>query len=140
MLLEKYRMALPIPRTIGTLTRHAADRRNYRHTYSPHQCWSSVVSGGPTLFRHWVNVSCLLESGHSAFSRQRADQASPCFTLRALSVYRPSQYTSLLTQQTRYIVPLLVQCWASILDGGPRLNQHWDNVSCLLGRLTQRWL
>ena len=77
MLLEKYRIALPIPRTIGTLTRHAANRRYYRHTYLPHRCWSSVVSGGPTLFRHWVNVSCLLESGHSAFSRQRADQASP---------------------------------------------------------------
>ena len=25
-----------------------------------------------------------------------------------------------------------VKCWASVVDGGPTLNQHWVNVSCLL--------
>ena len=25
-----------------------------------HQCWASVVDGGPTLDQHWVDVSCLL--------------------------------------------------------------------------------
>ena len=78
----------------GNLTRHVADKRYYRHTYSPHQCWFSVVNGGPTLFQHWVNVSCLLESGYSACSRQRADQASPVLNIGALSMY--TQYTSLL--------------------------------------------
>ena len=24
------------------------------------QCWTSVADGGPTLKRHWVNISCLL--------------------------------------------------------------------------------
>ena len=24
------------------------------------QCWASVVDGGPTLVKHWVDVSCLL--------------------------------------------------------------------------------
>ena len=38
-----------------------------------------------------------------------------------------------ITQQTRDIEPLLVQCWASVVDGGPALNQQWLNVSCLLG-------
>ena len=38
------------------------------------------------------------------------------------------------TQQTRDIHPLLVQFWASVVDGGPTLNQQWVNVSYLLGR------
>ena len=37
------------------------------------------------------------------------------------------------TQQTRDIEPLLVQCWSTVYDAGPTLNQQWLNVSCLLG-------
>ena len=37
------------------------------------------------------------------------------------------------SQQTRDIVPMLVQCWSTVYDAGPTLNQQWDNVSCLLG-------
>ena len=37
------------------------------------------------------------------------------------------------TQQTRGIKPVLILCWASVADGGPELDQHWVNVSCLLG-------
>ena len=29
----------------------------------------------------------------------------------------------------------LTQCWASVADGGPTLNGHLVNVSCLLGRI-----
>ena len=32
--------------------------------------------------------------------------------------------------------PVLVLGWASVADGGPELDQHWVNVSCLLGVLT----
>ena len=28
---------------------------------------------------------------------------------------------------------MLGQCWADVIDGEPTLNQHWFNVSCLLG-------
>ena len=37
------------------------------------------------------------------------------------------------TQQTQDIDPMLVQCWASVVDGGPTLDQHWVDVLCLLG-------
>ena len=40
---------------------------------------------------------------------------------------------ALLTQQTRDLHPMLFQCWASVEDGGPALEQHWVNVLCLLG-------
>ena len=28
---------------------------------------------------------------------------------------------------------MLVECWASVVDAGPTLNQHWFKVLCLLG-------
>ena len=37
------------------------------------------------------------------------------------------------SQLTRDIEPILAQCWVDVVDGGPTLNQHWFNVSCLLG-------
>ena len=40
------------------------------------------------------------------------------------------------SQQTRDIVPMLVQCWFTVYDAGPTLNQQWDNVSCLLGLMS----
>ena len=44
----------------------------------------------------------------------------------------------MLTQQTRDIEAMLGQCWADVVDGGPTLNQHWFNVSCLLGTCSHR--
>ena len=37
--------------------------------------------------------------------------------------------------ETRYILPLLVQYWAIVVDVGPTLIKHWAGVSCLLGCL-----
>ena len=42
-------------------------------------------------------------------------------------------------QQTQCFNPMLVQCWASVEDGGPTLNQHWVDVSCLLGARLAMW-
>ena len=42
---------------------------------------------------------------------------------------------SLITMRclaARYIDPKLVQCWATVCDGGPTLNQHWINVGVLI--------
>ena len=40
-----------------------------------------------------------------------------------------------LSQQTPDIDPMFDfdQCWASVVDGGPKLVQHWVDVSCSLG-------
>ena len=35
--------------------------------------------------------------------------------------------------QTRDVVAVLVEFWASVADCRPTFNQHWDNVSCFLG-------
>ena len=37
------------------------------------------------------------------------------------------------TQQSWDICPMLVWCWATVFDAGPTSNQHWVNVSCLIG-------
>ena len=33
---------------------------------------------------------------------------------------------------TRDVVPMLVQCWATVYYADPTLNQHWLNVRCFL--------
>ena len=59
---------------------------------------------------------------------------SPCCLQAAYRVrWMFLDIVSLATQQTRYINPLLVQCWTSVVDGGPTMDQHWFDVSCLLG-------
>ena len=34
---------------------------------------------------------------------------------------------------------MLVKCWPTVCDAGPTLNQHWVDVSCLLGCLQGLW-
>ena len=41
-------------------------------------------------------------------------------------------------QRTRDVYPMMVQCWPTVYDAGPTLNQHWFNVTCLLGMRTYR--
>ena len=38
-----------------------------------------------------------------------------------------------LSQQTRRLDPMLIQCWSSAVGGGPILKQHWVKCSRLLG-------
>ena len=38
-------------------------------------------------------------------------------------------------KQARDVVPVLGQCWASVVDGGLAMAQHWDSVSCLPGKV-----
>ena len=37
--------------------------------------------------------------------------------------------------QTQDVDLMLIWCWANVVDGGATSNQHWFNVSCLLGRV-----
>ena len=50
-----------------------------------------------------------------------------------ITSYRCLPSIAVVSQQTGDIEPLFDQCWASVVDGGPTLNQQWFNVSCLLG-------
>ena len=43
-----------------------------------------------------------------------------------------------ISQETRDIAHVLVQCWASVADDEQTLNQHMINVPCLLGSL-RKW-
>ena len=38
-----------------------------------------------------------------------------------------------ITRKKRDVEPMLVQCWPIVCDAGQTLNQHWLNVSFLLG-------
>ena len=69
--------------------------------------------------RRWANIIPALS--------QCFIVAGTCLSLLYMIVRAP--------QQTRDIVPMLVQCWFTVYDAGPTLNQQRDNVSCLLGDL-----
>ena len=51
------------------------------------------------------------------------------YACRVMAALAPSQ-------QTRDIKPMLGQCLADVVDGGPTLYQQWFNVSCFLGART----
>ena len=38
---------------------------------------------------------------------------------------------ALSCEPANIILPMLGQCWASVVDGGPASNQHWENVPYL---------
>ena len=44
---------------------------------------------------------------------------------------------ALPAQQTRYAKPMPIWSWADVGHGGPTINRHRFNVSCLLGNLTE---
>ena len=41
-------------------------------------------------------------------------------------------------QQTPYVDPMLVECWATVFDVGPTLNQHWFKALCPPARWSAR--
>ena len=42
-------------------------------------CWASVADNGPTLKRHWLNVSCLLGHNIITFLPGKQDTLTQCF-------------------------------------------------------------
>ena len=57
-------------------------------------------------------------------------------TAACLNVIRYSDTSTLInltTQQTRDIDPMMDQCWASVVDGGTTLVQHWVDFSWFAG-------
>ena len=40
-----------------------------------------------------------------------------------------------IPQPAQYFGPILIQCWTTVYDVGPTLDQHRANVLCLLGHL-----
>ena len=45
----------------------------------------------------------------------------------------PARVVYPISRLTRNLSPMLDQCWANVVDGGPTLVKHWVDVSCLLG-------
>ena len=63
------------------------------HPISVH-CWASVADGGPVLYRHWVNVSCLLNSNLDTLSQWWSSAGSPP-RLVGIGLYKAALWISL---------------------------------------------
>ena len=103
-----------------------------------------VYGVGTTLKQHWVKMWCFL--GHRGVSQWMIQLISMtilsvmkhgrCFNVvgGASINYTLSMTVPFATKQTQDIELILLHCWATVFDAGPKVNQHWSNVSCLLGR------
>ena len=58
--------------------------------------------------------------------------SSVCSYDNVLIISPPVENVITCIQKTRGVDQVLVQCWASVVDGGPALAQHLINSSCLL--------
>ena len=71
--------------------------------------------------KHYISLKILHQAG-----LETARQAATSAERQALTI------AACPSQQARDIQSMLGQRWASIADGGPALNRHRLNVSCLL--------
>ena len=85
--------------------------------------WANAYDVDPALSQRWVDVLHILRG---------------IIDLAVGGAYVDFDHSDLLTlfvsciYTTRDIEPMLGQCWADVVDGGPTLTQHWLNVSCKL--------
>ena len=97
------------------------------------QCWASVVDDGPTLDQHWVDVSCLPHPAYPGHAQCCANAGPASPTMAQLS--DNTGFTEVIDDEgcQWYTDPMLVQCWTSVADDSPTLNQHCVSVLCWLG-------
>ena len=105
-------------------------------------CWPNVEDLGPTLYKCYTQVLCLLGAEKVRWinvilmlSQRRRRCANFKTALFQRSVCLPGYIWSviIIVQQTREIQTILFQCWANVADGELKFKQPWDNISCLLG-------
>ena len=101
----------------------------------------SVIVAWEGLPCKWVNPSRISTTTLQRFQPQPLSHIirSRCFSSHLIHSVAFDVHFVLFTcivgstrQQTRHIDPMLGQCWASVVDGGPTLAQRWVDVSCLL--------
>ena len=113
--------------------------RQIRHIYSMFdQWWASVVDGGPTLVKHWVDVSCLLTTHPPnvcpMLGQRRRRWANISQTVGKCVVFADD--TSTLCSLVKHWVDVSCSCllttylpnvWA-MLGQRTTVGQHWSNI------------
>ena len=86
-------------------------------------CLDWFPHSGQCLDVYWITISCLVEPITILFTRPPSMSCSPSIG--------PTP------NKARDVYLMLALCWASVVDDGPALSQHWVIVSYLLGRHIQ---
>ena len=107
----------------------------------PVSCWASVVDDGPT----W-NGLCLNISRWVAGVIERGYRGGLCVgvNLGAVRLYYEVTWGHIVReirwlrdgiapQQGQCVSPMLIQCWANVVDGGSTLDQHRADILCRMG-------
>ena len=102
-------------------------------------CHHSLVMPCPNLYiTHWTAKQCCFNVGPASLTmtQQKPNIGSiyHCTDV-SYSIIPPS-----LPQQTQYVEPMPVNCWSSVVDGGPTINQYLLFSLCLSGYFTlENW-
>ena len=91
---------------------------------------------GPSRAVNSVCISYVAAADCSVISDRKVAKISTTSDAKTSTTSDPIKCTPLKghpAQQTPDIESKLVQCWATVFDAGPTLNQHRFNVWCLLG-------
>ena len=107
------------------------------------QCWANVVEGGPTLNKHWIDVSCLhgLSSSHgiiplslwlSCLRKERQSNKHDTFIQCLFNVSPP--YKTLAQHKKK-----LNRCLASRKNDRPENMRRWTNAALMLAHRLRRW-
>ena len=104
----------------------------YKNIWSPWfiQKYFSVVRVGTHLsyVGDHVNGGSVVIKPHCARSVcQLMNHCSAIYVSIATQIKKEWEQ---LYQEADDVYPMLVQCWSSVVDGGPTLNQHWSNILC----------
>ena len=89
------------------------------------QCWRRWPSIVWALFPRVVFASTR-EPSYYERRRVRSDRRQGVLTVVSMQQHTAlCTGTPLVSRKTTHAQPMLVQCWATVCDGGPTLNQHW---------------
>ena len=95
--------------------------------------WINLVFRRPScLILKLIITSCHPETVQGTWCKNHKWMSPRWFNIWPSWQMLGLHWTRLLPQQARDIQPRLVQCWPSVYDAGPTLNQPWLNVSCFV--------
>ena len=87
-----------------------------------HRRWFYVGSASTTSHQRWTNVGL--------FYLVIIGSRDSFIYMTVVDTYMCMQ-DGVQTRQTRDVHPMFVQCWSTVCDAGPTLNQNWFNFSFL---------
>ena len=132
---------IPIIKYISCYSATNAFSRGREYTFF--HIWGTLTISKPVMIWRLHKQSGFVEYSLNVFSLIKLTKMVSVYIIDGQLTVDVGQQVNVLTvrrggsggwifQQARDIKPLLLHCWARVVDCGLTLNQQWLNISCLL--------